>query len=155
MRWITRFTTYGLLTFVAASLVMAVADVAQIGQTAPSAATSLGSEATDNGVEAFYFHTNTRCPTCRTIEAKAQEALADAVQERRIRWHVVNYQEPANRHFAQAFKLEFASLVLVKREAGTVTRWKNLDRVWELYSDPPAFAAYVRQELQAFQEGTP
>jgi hypothetical protein len=106
-------------------------------------------------VVAYYFHTSHRCPTCRTIEANGQAALADAVRDGRVEWRVVNFDEAANKHFAQDYELAFASLVLVASDGQSPPLWKHLDRVWELYDDPPAFARYVQQELTAFTGDRP
>jgi hypothetical protein len=153
MKWIRRFTTAGLLAFVAASLGMAVVDATGLRAT-PTPPTDPAPPA-KAPVVAYYFHSNHRCPTCRTIEANGQAALADAVRDGRVEWRVVNYDEPANRHFAQDYDLAFASLVLLGADGQSPRRWKNLDRVWELHGDPPAFARYVQAELAAFTGGRP
>jgi hypothetical protein len=33
---------------------------------------------------------------------------------------------------------------------GKPTRWKNLERIWELLDDEPAFLRYVETEIRAF-----
>lgn len=154
MKWIRRFTTAGLLAFVVASLGLAVVDAtglratpAPVGDPAPPTAKA--------PVIAYYFHSSHRCPTCRAIEANGQTALADAVRDGRVEWRVVNYDEPANKHFAEDYELAFASLVLVANDGGSPPRWKNLDKVWGLHDEPPAFARYVQQELTAFTGGRP
>jgi hypothetical protein len=153
MKWIRRLTTAGLLAFVVASLGLAVADATGLRATP----TPVGDPvpAAKAPVVAYYFHTSHRCPTCRAIEANGQAALADAVRDGRVEWRVVNFDEAANKHFAKDYDLAFASLVLVATDGGAPPRWKNLDRVWELYDDPPAFARYVQQELAAFTGGRP
>ena len=45
--------------------------------------------------------------------------------------------------------------MLVQTRDGAVVRWKNLERVWELNDDRPAFLDYVRAELAAFEEVRP
>ena len=154
MKWLRRLTTAGLLAFVVASLGLAVADATGVRVT-PTPVGHPESLAAKAPVVAYYFHSNHRCPTCRAIEANGQAALADAVRDGRVEWRVVNFDEAANKHFARDHDLAFASLVLVANDGGSPPRWKNLDRVWELYDDPPAFARYVRQELAAFTGGRP
>lgn len=153
MKWIRRVITAALLAFVMASLGVAVADATglraiqtPVGDPPPAATAR---------VVAYYFHSNHRCPTCRAIEANGQAALADAVRDGRVEWRVVNYDEAANKHFAQDYELAFASLVLVDTGSRSPSRWKNLDRVWELYKDSPAFARYVQQELAEFTGSRP
>lgn len=154
MKWIRRLTTAGLLAFVVASLGLAVADAtglratpATVGDPSPPAASA--------PVVAYYFHTSHRCPTCRAIEANGHAALADAIRDGQVEWRVVNFDEAANKHFAKDYNLGFASLVLVANDGLSPPRWKNLERVWDLYDDPTAFARYVQQELAVFTRGRP
>lgn len=105
-------------------------------------------------VIAYYFHGNFRCSTCRTLEAYSQEAIqsgfGDALRDGSLEWHVVNVEEPANRHFVQDYKLFTKSLVLVKIQDNKQVDWKNLDRIWELVRDKPAFLQYVQNEVSAY-----
>lgn len=146
--------TAGLLAFVAVSLAVAVADVAGLrgpkASTPPPAGTPSGEK-----LVACYFHTSTRCATCRTIEALAREAVAPQAKAGAVEWRVVNYEEPANRHFAEKFELVSASVVLMRIRDGEVVRWKNLEEVWQLVDERDPFVAYVRKELAAFVEGRP
>lgn len=146
--------TAGLLAFVAVSLAAAVADVARLRHPAASP-DPVEDGASGDRLIVYYFHTATRCPTCRTIESHAREAVAPQVDARAIDWRVVNYEEPANRHFADQFKLLCTSVVLVQTRGGEVVRWKNLERVWELNDDRSASIDYVRAQLNAFKEDRP
>jgi hypothetical protein len=142
-----------LLAFVVVSLAVAVADVAGLRPTVQqveAAPVSAGDR-----LIAYYFHTNTRCPTCRAIESNAHAAVAAEVEAGKLDWRVVNYEEPSARHFATEFKLLCPSVILVQMRDGVVTRWKNLERVWELNDDRQASVEYIRAELTAFQEGQP
>jgi hypothetical protein len=100
----------------------------------------------------YYFHATTRCATCRTIEAYAQETVttrfASDLKARRLEWRAVNIDEPANRHFIQDFQLYTRSVVVV--DAKNPKRYKVLDRVWQLVRDKAAFQMYVEQEIRAF-----
>lgn len=140
----------GLLAFVAISLVAAVIDVA--GLRSRSSQFEHEEAAVDERLTAYYFHTNTRCTTCRAIEAHARDALASQVEAGKLDWRVVNYEEAGNRHYASEFKLLCPSVVLVERRGGAVVRWKNLERVWELNEERDESIAYVQTEWTAFQE---
>jgi hypothetical protein len=100
----------------------------------------------------YYFHATTRCATCRTIEAYAQEAVTTAftadLKSGSLVWRAVNVDEPANRHFIQDFQLYTRSVVVV--DAKDPKRYKVLDRVWQLVRDKAAFRSYVEQEIRAF-----
>jgi hypothetical protein len=63
---------------------------------------------------------------------------------------MVNVDEPENEHFIEDYGLYTRSLVLSEVVDGEETRWRNLDRIWELVGDPPAYDTYVREELAAF-----
>jgi hypothetical protein len=114
---------------------------------APAAATS-------DGVVAFYFHGNTRCTTCKKIEAYADEAIhtgfAQALETNALRWRVVNVEEPENRHFIEDFQLVTRSVVLAEYRDDKVVRWKNLDKVWQLVRDKDGFTSYVQDETHEF-----
>lgn len=153
MRTLRYAATGALLAFVAASLAAAVADVAGLRGT--PAAQPPAPEPPGDRLIAYYFHTATRCPTCRAIEALARESFGPAIDAGEVDWRVVNYQEPANRHFAADFKLLCPSVVLVRARGGEVARWKNLERVWELNDDRAAYVEYARGELAAFRGERP
>jgi hypothetical protein len=105
-------------------------------------------------VIAYYFHGNFRCSTCRTIEAYSQEAVqtgfSDALKSGLLEWKVVNVEEQANRHFIKDYQLYSKSLVLVKMQGDKQVEWKNLDRIWELVQDKPAFIKYVQDEISGY-----
>lgn len=46
-------------------------------------------------VIAYYFHTATRCPTCRAIESHVRDAVAAQVDVGVVEMRAVNYEEPA------------------------------------------------------------
>jgi hypothetical protein len=146
--------TAALLAFVAVSLAAAVADVAGLRRPAASPY-PVGDGASGDRLIAYYFHTATRCPTCRAIESHAREAVAPQVDAGAVGWRVVNYEEPANQHYAAQFKLLCPSVVLVQTRGGEVVRYKNLERVWELNDNRAASVDYVRAQLNAFKEDRP
>ena len=100
----------------------------------------------------YYFHGNSRCNTCRTIEAYASEAVAGAfakeLEAQTLDWQVVNVDQEANRHFVKDFQLYTRSLVVV--DAKDPKRFKVLEKVWTLVGDKPAFQKYVEQEIRGF-----
>ena len=150
-----KISTAVLLGFVTASLGLAFIDAFGLRHPTPAPEPTPSSDTRSDRWVAYYFHTNTRCPTCRKIEANGQAAVADAVREGRIEWRVVNYQDLVHAHFAKDFGLEFASIVLVKEVVGRPIRWKKLDQTWDFFNDPAGFTAYVQQELARFTEEQP
>lgn len=147
--------TASLLSFVIVSLGVAIADVAGLrSATPPESQSSTGQPSGEKWV-VYYFHSSTRCPTCRKFEVNTRDAFADEIKAGSIDLKVLNYEEPAQRHFAADFDLSFPSVVLVLTKDGSTIRWKNLDRIWELWNDSPGFVSYVRTELAAFKETRP
>jgi len=106
---------------------------------------------------AYYFHRTMRCPTCLAIERNSKEAVEKGfvpdLKSGRLTWRAVNIEEAGNEHFEKDFELESSSLVLVEMSGNRVARWKNLEEVWELVSEPPDLHEYVRTELAAFMAG--
>jgi hypothetical protein len=149
--------TIALLLFVAISLVGMVVkdrtDMPAIGSD-QSASTTAAPKLPRDGVAAFYFHGNNRCPTCRKIEATAAEAIAAGFAEesenRTVTWQVVNCESPANRHYIDDFELVAPTVVVVKTKEGKQVAWKNLMRVWELVGDSEAFSTYVQEEVRSY-----
>jgi hypothetical protein len=96
-------------------------------------------------VVAYYFHGTQRCPTCLKIEKLCRENLAG-----RVELQSINLDEPAHRHFVNDFQLESRTLVLASYRAGQPVRSKQLNEVWTLAHDEPAFAQYVGRETEQF-----
>ena len=109
-------------------------------------------------VIAYYFHGQRRCPSCRKIEAYSKETveglLQDAVQDGRLVWRVINYEESGNEHYSEDYKLVTQSLIIADRHDGEQTEWKNLDKVWELLGDKGAFMDYVHGEITSYLDET-
>lgn len=151
--------TFVLLTFVAVSVIATIAKEArhvsppsaERARQANNTATP-GDELAAEGLVAVYFHGNVRCPTCRSIESYAHDTIAsqfsDDLAAGRLSWRVMNYELPENAEFVNEFQLVAPSVVLVARRNRLTTRWENLDRVWELVGDRPAFAAYIQEEVK-------
>lgn len=155
--------TVALLMFVAASVIGMVLKERAHEPIAPEPV--LGSERVplastaaptipQDGVAAFYFHGDTRCPTCRKIEATAEETIAASFAEEMklgsVSWQDVNYETPAHRHYLDDFGLVAPTLVLVKTNNGQQVAWRNMDRVWELVGDRGAFSAYVEDGINSY-----
>jgi hypothetical protein len=115
---------------------------------------ALAQQTTAPKVIAYYFHTNTRCSTCRKIEQYSHEAIEQGFPEElkngTLEMRVVNYEQAGNRHFMQDYKLVSKSLVLVNMVNGKQTEWMNLKLVWQLTGRKDAFLNYVRREVRNY-----
>jgi len=112
-------------------------------------------EVTDK-VIAYYFHGNRRCGSCRKIEAYSREAIdsgfAEELKAGKLEWLVINIDKPENKHFVKDYQLYTRSLVISYTENGKQTRWKNLEKVWQLLRNKAAFMKYVQEEVHAYLE---
>jgi hypothetical protein len=108
----------------------------------------------EHKVIVYYFHSTVRCPSCLRIESLTKEAIeegfARAIRDGLLELRLVNIEEPGNQHFVDDFQLFTKSVVVVDKQDGIQTRWKNLDRVWRLFRDEDAFLTYVRDEVRTY-----
>lgn len=107
-------------------------------------------------VIAYYFHGTRRCGSCRKIEVYSHEAIeqgfADELKKGKLEWFAINIDRGQNKHFKEDYKLHTRSLVISYIENGKQTKWKNLEKVWQLLRDEEAFLKYVQDEVRAFLE---
>jgi len=147
--------TVVLLLFIGISV---VALIVKQSRDAPEAGTDgdavTSEQLPDDRLVVYYFHGNVRCPTCNTLEAYSKETVetlfADELNSGRVEFQVVNYDETWNEHFLTDYELSFQSLVLVEMKNGKEVRFTNLDKIWDLVGDKPAYFEYVRGEIDAY-----
>ncbi len=160
-------TTQGLKRILGFLLIAAAVAAVAIGilrqgrssESEPHAAASiLASEqaATDAAVTVFYFHGDTRCPTCRDIETRTEQLVrkrfAAELDAGALQYVAINYDVDANRHYREDFELTFGSVVV--RVDGTTTTWENLADVWSLIheDDESRFDAYLAEHIAKMLE---
>jgi hypothetical protein len=100
-----------------------------------------------------FFHGDQRCPSCRAIEAYAREVVegrfAGDLKAGRLQWRDVNFDEPANEHFRDDYRLpDTAAVVLVQIRGGAQAGAKNLSDIWLLQNDKKAFVAMIQSEVE-------
>lgn len=105
----------------------------------------------------YYFHGNTRCVSCKKIEAWAFEAITNgfskAIEDGTLEWRVINVDEAENEHFVQDYQLSTRSVVLVKVDHGEEVAWQNLDKVWVMLNNKESFIAYVQAHVKEYLGG--
>lgn len=150
---IKNLVTLALLLFVAAAVVTIALKNSRDSSTETVAAgteTNREIPLPTDGLVVYFFHGETRCPTCRKIEAFAHEAIDDAFQAKlasgKIVWQLANYEAPENVQAAKNYEVYSSSVVLVRSQQSQPAEWRNLTRVWELVGDKDAFKSYVREQ---------
>ncbi|MCX8044570.1 MAG: nitrophenyl compound nitroreductase subunit ArsF family protein [Desulfobacterota bacterium] len=108
----------------------------------------------ENGIIAYYFYGNFRCPTCRTIEQLSRQSIENHFQKQlkdgSLIFLPVNIDAPENRHFIDDYKLVTRSLVITKIQGGKQVSWKNLDKVWQLVRNEEKFDQYIKTEIENY-----
>jgi hypothetical protein len=116
----------------------------------------------DETVIVYYCHTRERCTNCRNYEALAQQLIESEfgryVEEGRLAWQAVNFDEPMDRHFDTDYKLGgVPTLVLVRVRDGSEIDSRKLPRGLMLMAmgERDKLTRYVRGHVQAFLDKQP
>jgi hypothetical protein len=135
-----------------ASIVEELRALRNQGGIAAAPGNSAKAETPNDGLVVYYFHSNTRCPTCRSIESQAQETVqthfASQMSKGEVIWKIVNYEQASAKPLAEKFQLQMPVVVLARMKDGKIEDWKRLDEVWAVVGDKPAFTKYVRKEIE-------
>jgi hypothetical protein len=116
-----------------------------------SAPIDLNAELAEAQFSAVYFHAPHRCPTCRTIESFAHEALTPEIAAGKLAWQIADYTTDVNAELVDQFKVFTSTVVLVEVQAGQVVRWRNLEEVWNHTGDQAKFTAFIKQAWSEFK----
>ncbi len=96
-----------------------------------------------------YFHSNIRCSTCLAFEdwsKTAAESFPQELASGKLKWQVINFDEPENKHYIKDYDLAEKSLVLSRIEDGKEVEWKNVEEFWD-------FDEGQKNEFVAFTKG--
>jgi hypothetical protein len=99
-------------------------------------------------VEVYYFHFNSRCTTCRTVEAQAQADIEilypELVKSGRLRFTAVNLDEEDGRAIGKDMGISGQTLLLVKGEQKI-----NITNEGFLYavSQPEKLKAFIKEKV--------
>lgn len=136
------------------ALALAAGSSASAAETQPAEAKA----APAHQVIACYFHRTVRCPTCKKIGGYIEESVAagfaSQVQDGSVKLTMIDFQDPKNEKFTQAYTITGPTLVIMDVRDGKVTAWKTAPRVWSLVGDKERFSRYVQDAIRAYHEGT-
>ena len=113
--------------------------------------TPSGDTVTGDVVVVYYAHATIRCVSCETIERLTHETLeeqfAAATDEGKLVFKEVNFQE--NRPFAKQYAIVANCVIVSRLEQGQEIRHERLEKVWDLYENPPLFKRYLGEAIRA------
>lgn len=108
-------------------------------------------------VIACYFHRTVRCPTCMKISDYIEESVntgfASQLKDGSVKMIMIDFQDPRNGQYTQAYGITGPTLVLLDVQDGKVKFWKPAPRVWSLVGQKDAFLQYVQGEIQSYLQG--
>lgn len=106
----------------------------------------------------YFFYNDVYCDTCERLEGFALEAVkthyADELESGSIAWRSIDMTTSDNEHYAVDFNLYSKSIVLIELDNGEEVRWKNLEDIWDLVYDKPAYMDYIRDSMKDFMSET-
>lgn len=108
-----------------------------------------------DAVAAYYCHQTFRCETCLTVERLIADLLrtdfADSVAARRLLWVPLDYEQPENAVYAEAFGLKGGpAFVLSRWRAGRLVEWHEFPEIWDLSDHPTGMLAFTRDQVKLF-----
>ncbi|HAH31820.1 MAG TPA: hypothetical protein DCL44_05850 [Elusimicrobia bacterium] len=119
-------------------------------QAVKAATPSTKSRGAEKTAVVYYFYTNTRCSSCKTIEEYTREAVGKPLSSGYKGWKIVfkgvNIEEEPDKHFVQDYWLNTKSVVVQKFSGDKPLKWGKLEKVWQLLGDKEAFINYVTEE---------
>jgi hypothetical protein len=129
-----------------------------VSQEAPrAAAADQPAAGPSHQVIACYFHRTNRCPTCRRIGAYIEESVATAfaaqIRDGSVKVITIDFQDPRNEQYTQAYGITGPTLVLMDVQDGKVKQWKPAPKVWSLVGNRDAFFRYVQGEIDSYLQG--
>lgn len=105
-------------------------------------------------IRVYYFHRTLRCPGCLEIESLAHETVKTffpvELESGAVQWHAVNVDDEDKQHYVDDYGLSTQTLIVVEFSGGKQSRWKNLDKVWDLLDNDVEFGRYVEMEIRDY-----
>jgi hypothetical protein len=99
-------------------------------------------------VEAYYFHFNARCVTCRTVEAETKADIEslypDLIKSGKVIFQAVNLDEPSGKTIADKLGVNGQTLLLVSGEEKI-----NITNEGFMYarSNPDKLKAIIKEKI--------
>lgn len=94
-------------------------------------------------VEAYYFHYNARCYTCKNVEAKAKESI-ESLYGDKVSFQSVNLEDISGKTLAEKLKVGGQTLMVVKGDTKIILTNEGF-----MYanSNPEKFKAIIKEKV--------
>jgi hypothetical protein len=110
-------------------------------------------DAPKDRVVAMYFHRTQRCPTCLKMGSYAEEAVttafADELKKGQVAFYFIDFQDPKNARYANAYNVSGPALIVAKIADNKVASYSNLEEIWEKVGEKEKFFRYVQENVKA------
>ena len=110
-------------------------------------------DAPKDRVVAMYFHRTQRCPTCLKMGSYSEEAVksafADEIKKGQVAFYFIDFQDPKNARYANAYNIGGPALIVAKIADNKVASYRNLEEIWSNVGDKSAFLRDVQENLKA------
>lgn len=107
-----------------------------------------------NEVRVIYFHGPIRCHTCLQIENEAQMTIKSNFEKElksgKLSFESIDYVSDTLNNYEKQYKLENQSLIIAKYENGKQTKWKKLEKIWNLTGNYDRMSRYISSEIKKF-----
>ncbi len=99
-------------------------------------------------VKAYYFHNETRCETCRTVESEAKTDLQELYGSK-VSFQALNLEKKSTQELAKKLEVSGQSLLVVKGDKKV-----NLTNEGFLYAvtNPEKFKAIIKEKVDPLLE---
>ena len=146
-----------LLIFALGSIVYTLSiprDSLEASPTRPSKNTTIAVEGVAPDYAVYFFYNDIYCTTCEKLENYALQAIqvhyADELKLGLLQWRTLDMTAPENKHYVVDFGLYSKSIVLLAFNDGELTRFKNLEDIWDRIDNQEDYAQYIRTSLETF-----
>jgi len=106
-------------------------------------------------IDVLYFHATMRCAGCLAIEELTESTMKDTfgkeLKDSSITYSSVDFLAEGNEHFQDDYKFDVQTLIISKKVNGKEVKWKNLEKIWDLYSNPGNYSKYLESEIRKLQ----
>ncbi len=118
---------------------------------------SAAESASQNQVVVYQFHRRFRCPSCQELEALIRNTLEtrypEDLKSGKLTFRVVDLDAKGSEHFPKDYDFFYNTVIIVDVRDGKDARFKNLEKLWEIYEDKEKAIEFLRAEIDEYLTG--